>query len=422
MGKQRLPLPETASDAIASGEEERLAFLRAASFYLRLSSKTSPSETVAVVNHELGRIYDLIVAGEFEHAERQIEHAETLLSGEIKERFAAQIPPIISMARYPLLREFFFQSTLGNNATCSPYVMWREQLENAFPGTDCDAAGFRTTHRKDAVLTYDDYCRHQGRKGLLLSNSCGFAAGVASSDTIPSLLNAVQEESLFYNLSLCSTSIYQSRLALLLYAPPALDDIVIMEGATTLLYHLYFPEWDCPAPPIFGRIGMFEQRTKGAGQGLAKFDNDFRGAEQLPPDRLGERYTHLLRTFERALDGIAVTAEMRGARRLVFVLEPLLGWSAKPRSPWEAFLEKISLRYNHYLFEATVASPMRALYGRLTAELAEMCARRGIGYLDANQLPVMAENCDLFPDPYHVNGRCNEAITEALLKVLDIES
>ena len=285
-------------------------------------------------------------------------------------------------------------------------VVWVPHLMNLYQPNyrsavcNTDEYGFRHTFKNSSQLSYADFQREPGPKGLLCGGSSAFGTG-ATGDvcSISSYLNR-DPHMTWFNFGGMGQTSTQELMRYVLFGPKV-DQVVLFTGVNNLMVHTlsyYFSEvygavFFQTAFELLNRvstnpeylrylIGRAKSRmTKALGRFIPGYTDrlSFAGL----PD-FDDRYAQSLHILARDLD-VWSALSARSGFSLRFILQSILHWMPKLLSPEEEeildILEQVEFRRWEGHFRALGDS-----YTRYREDTRRLCEERGILWSDFNEL------------------------------------
>lgn len=327
-------------------------------------------------------------------------------------------------SRYELTPQMRDYDQLGEHWV--PYVLRLQSPHVSLPSVSTDAHGFRPAVGRDGrVVDYQDFIADtHSRKGVLLGSSAAFGVGATSDgDTIPSYLNRISDVR-WQNLGGRALNSTQELILLMLHLPEELEQLVVFSGVNNLAlaflarstsptYGTYFHQTEfeqCVAFKMGEEAGVrgATRRLMTELRAMLRFGQEKREARQSARDS----YQDVLRCYERDLRVLGLIAAGAGIR-LTFVLQPVAVWIDKSLSIEEARLFDILDDLGKE--SRGLVDYLRRYGDRITADLAEVCGRFQVPFLDMNAFAEFAAHDWLFVDRVHLTDT-GHALAARILK------
>lgn len=288
------------------------------------------------------------------------------------------------------------------------YLMRRGAPNYRSPTLNTDEHGFRMTWRDGAAIGYAELDAMGAPKGVTLGNSFAYGIGTThDSRTFSSRLNeqAGTPGPVWYNLAQRASVLTQERLAFELYAPAGTQSVVWVSGINNLI-SLIVGEGHPGNPVPF----------VGERQYAARMMPDARLAAPPPFE---PRYEAMIRQIEIDLSAIAL--RLNGKGRLLFCLQPSASWIDRRWTDEELDLIDIFDAAGSPLQRAHHPRHLEPLHGRYASDLAGICGRWGIDFIDTNADPALREERWLFIDRTHMTDAGHQALAALIARHLQIE-
>jgi fatty-acyl-CoA synthase len=277
------------------------------------------------------------------------------------------------------------------------YLMRRGMPNYRSPTLSSDEHGFRTTVRGGKPLAYREFVAEPGSRGVVLGNSFAYGIGTThDSRTFTSLLN--RSALRWYNLSQRASVTMQERLAFELYAPDAVDAVAWVSGINNLISLIVGEGAPGNPAPFVGERQYATRMMPGA-----------RFREHAPFE---ERYLAMLRQLEMDISSLAL--RLRERARLGFFLQPSASWVDKPLAAEERTLIERFDNAGAVLQQAHHPRHLQALHARFAGELAAICGRWKVDFVDCNADARYRSARWLFIDRTHMTDAGHE-VTAAVL-------
>ena len=284
-------------------------------------------------------------------------------------------------------------------------VVWVPHLMNHYQANfrsavcNTDEYGFRYTFKNYKELSYADFQKSEGSKGLLCGGSSAFGVGATEDNrTIASYLNR-DPSMTWFNFSGMGQNSTQELMRYVLFAP-RVDQIVLFTGVNNLLIHTlsaFFSEvygafFSQTTFELLNRvdtksnlrylIGRAKSRVSESLKQMIPSRNESWASDSFPD--FDVRYNQSLKILARDLDMWAAMSAKSGFS-LSFILQPVLIWMSKTLSPEEEELLDIIEQVGWRRW----GGQLRALadsYSRYREDTRQLCEERGILWSDLNEL------------------------------------
>lgn len=293
------------------------------------------------------RLYSAACRGDHAMVEEQIsalDPADPVRKQAVGLAALARFPHLA--ARYLLPRKWY------------PALMLHVEPNLALPGLRTGRCGFRLP---------DDGTSPEPST-IVLGDGYGFDAGLPYGRTLAGRLPGPAQ-----NLSVPEANLVQKLIAFELFAPPQIDTLVVVEGATGLHAALLHPITTYPPIPPLLREEQFHRTFNGTAPPKRK-ESEQRTAEDAGRAALGVGY-EALRTLLRA-------ARRGGVERLLVVAAPRFPAAPAADAPWERHLHRLAQLSGERSDLVAIAAGTAAADTRHCAAIDEICRTEGAAFLD----------------------------------------
>ena len=316
-----------------------------------------------------------------------------------------------------------------------PHLMYVNEPDFRSDVCNTDEHGFRLTHKNDEVLDFQKFQQTTGRKAVLCGASTVFGTGATSdSATMPSVLNRDSDTTWFNFGGMAHTST-QELLMYLLFRPKS-ECVVLFSGINNLAIHAWSPYFSEVYGSIFNQ-SLFQilNRIDGHGQYLKylstrlldRFVRRLRGLVPfIPQDSdmvlsadLDMRYQSSIEILARDLDVWVMLRDQLGFS-LTFVLQPISVWMSKNLCPQEQeLIGQLDESGRRQWGESggELQRYMSDSYPRYRSDTQQLCERRGIKWVDCNQM--LPDEGWLFVDRTHLTDYGQELAAEVIKSECD---
>jgi fatty-acyl-CoA synthase len=248
-----------------------------------------------------------------------------------------------------------------------------------------DEHGFRQTWREGSVFAFEAFRAHGGPKGVVLGNSFAYGIGTShDAKTFTSLLN--DSRFAWYNLAQRASVCMQERIAFELFGPERLDALAWVSGVNNLIGLIVGEGMPGNPAPFVGERQYAMRMMPGVQPGM------------LPP--FEERYRTMLRQLE--IDVSTLALRLRERTRLAFFLQPSATWIAKPFTSEERELIERFDAAGAVLQQAHHPRHLGPLHARFAADVAAICGRWQVHFVDSNADSRFRTQEWLFADRTHM--------------------
>ncbi len=281
-----------------------------------------------------------------------------------------------------------------------PYIM-RRSLPNYQSRTlNTDEFGFRRCLKKERLLDFDDVTNFQGPIGVISGNSTAYGIGASSDEsTIPSALNGLIPQMLWYNFSHRASNLSQERINLDQYAPCNVKYVVFVSGGNNLVVTLLNQGGGRYVAPFVGEPQFCLLNTHRP-QGTI--------TDQNPMPR---RYELMLEVMARDLMLIAQRGNAMGWKCL-FMLQPFAAWCDRKFSAEEIKLIEIWDDHPSLLHAVHKPDILVPWKNRFVNDVSSLCNSAGLEFLDLNSSDKFLSGKWIFADRVHLTDEGNRLIAE----------
>ncbi len=289
------------------------------------------------------------------------------------------------------------------------YVMRRGSPNYHSPSLNSDEHGFRHCYRDGNPVSHTDYANAKEPRVAVLGNSFAYGIGVThDSRTFASRLNDLPGSKAWfcYNFSQRASVLRQERLAFELFSPGLPARVVWISGINNLISLI---------------VG------EGASNNPAPFVGERHfAARMMPGSRYGEvpgseeRYQRMLMQLEVDISVIAL--RLQGKGRMLFCLQPSATWIDKAFTAEE---EKWIANFDSagsVLQQAHAPAYLAPLHYKFSDDVAAVCRRWNVGYLDCNLDPRLKASRSFFIDRTHMTDEGHALIAEMIVHWLQSEN
>ena len=257
-----------------------------------------------------------------------------------------------------------------------------------------DEYGFRLTVADDTPVTLDTFNTTNLKRGAIAGNSAAYGVGTSKdSNTFTSkLAQQSRGKSLWFNFSLRASSLKQERLAVSHYAKQAPDYFVWFSGFNELNFFL---------TAVASQLkNLYLRKNLTAGH-------------LISTEVWWSFYDEVLTTMNNQ---IAELRQSNEKTKICFCLQPLLTWIPKPLTEQEQELITV--------FDTTFGRPLRRampfiigpLYSRYFQDIATLCTKNNIDFIDFNQNTKLQSAEWLFIDRVHLTDKAHQIIANEITK------
>jgi fatty-acyl-CoA synthase len=285
------------------------------------------------------------------------------------------------------------------------YLMRRGMPNYRSRSLNSDEHGFRATYRGGTVLGYGEFAARREPKAVVLGNSCAYGIGTThDARTLTSRLNELDSTGRFvwYNLAQRASVLMQERLGFELYAPPDVVCVVWLSGINNLI-SLIVGEGHPGNPAPFVGERQYAARM-------------MPGVRLPPPPTLERRYAEMVRQIEVDLSALAL--RLRGTGRILFCLQPSASWIDKRWTGEERALIEVFDAAGAALQQAHHPQVLGPLHERYARDVAAICRRWEIDFIDSNLDPALGAGRWLFLDRTHLTDEGQQALAALVARWL----
>lgn len=272
-----------------------------------------------------------------------------------------------------------------------PYLMRRGKGGFRSATLNSDEHGFRRAVDCQGELAYERWLTGNWQHGVILGNSVAYGVGTCGDENIlGNRLNRRDSnaERRWYTLALRASNLTQERLALEMFGPLNKQWVVWVSGINELVALIVGEGEPGRLPPFVGERAW--RQAIGASSGA--IDRQ---------DSLSQRYHSVLNAIERDLCLVSQQCLGVGAEFL-FILQPALSWIEKKLTVEEAVLVEVFDSAASPLQRAHSKEQLGAYQVRYRHDIAAICKRNGIEFIDANASPRFLMPDWLFIDRTHL--------------------
>lgn len=298
--------------------------------------------------------------------------------------------------RYNLIPSLAESDRLG--LEWHPYIMRRASPCYHSATLNTDSFGFRQCHADEHLISFDHVLSHGGPVGLISGNSTSFGIGASSdANTLPSILNRIGTEALWYNVSHRASNLTQERINLDLYAPHNTKFVVFVSGGNNLIVTLLNEGGSRSCAPFVGEPRFLALNAQALSTVVT----------------MEERYGLMMEATARDFTLIGQKIRYSGWKCL-FMLQPFAAWCSREFCAEEK--ELIDIWDAHPSLLHRVHSPVSILpwRERFVHDMRSLCHENGLDFLDLNTNNEFLRGRWLFADRVHLTDEGHRIIAEII--------
>lgn len=333
-----------------------------------------------------------------------------------------------------------------------PYVMFTNSHNYKSKSVNTDRLGFRKVFFKKKHLGLDDLKKSSKKINILIGGSAAFGSGCPSDkNTISSELSSLGQ--LCFSLGMRGANSHQELIAFLKFKNffPNIKNVIIFSGVNDLVLAAekesvmyaefggimgtrqhalnflfqssagYYDKWVRGLYNLFFYINYLSQRSIVVKNLLTIF-SFFKQSSLLKRTtkyiykNFDKKIKNLNLMMENDLDTWSMIKKQLGVN-VIYILQPCIGWLKKPLNNYDNQILKLERKRLKKFYSKDWTS--REVYIKQRKFIKKNCEKRGIKFLDSNEIMNKSDNNNsFFIDTVHLSANGNKFLTRFINKFL----